>query len=97
MELLDTFFVDSDQVVDVTISMLGGISGTSLGQGTVEIDVAELCHIIEEIHQAGVEGFVAHLSEDRETMGSDGSEGMDANSGESEVEDYEEIDHWGDY
>lgn len=97
MELLDTFSVDSDQVIDVMISMLGGTPGTSLGQGTVEIDAAELCHTIEEIHQAGVEGFVAHLPEDRETMGSDGFEAMDGNSDESEVEDYEEIDHWGDY
>ena len=63
-EPLDGFSVDSDRIVDTSLGILGGEPETTLGSGTVVLKAEEYCHILEEVHQAGVNGYVKGLPDD---------------------------------
>lgn len=56
--LLDQYYVDSDDLINVVTAPLGGESHITLGHPGTMIQAADYCHFIQELHQAGVDSFL---------------------------------------
>ncbi|KAG7008843.1 hypothetical protein G7Y79_00004g014270 [Physcia stellaris] len=63
-EPLDTFSVDSHRVIDTVTEILRGEPETTLGSGTNIVKAEEYWHTLEEVHQAGFNGYVKSLPDD---------------------------------
>ena len=60
-ELLDIWTLDESQVVDTILEAISGEPQVSFGNGTVTVNGDDLCHDLQEVHQAGVEKYVASI------------------------------------
>lgn len=55
--LLDQYYVDSSDLIDVMTAPLRGESQVALGHPETTIQAADYCHTIQDLHQAGVDSF----------------------------------------
>lgn len=57
--LLDQYYVDSDDLINVITAPLRGESQVTLGRPGTTIQAADYCHLIKDLHQAGVDAILS--------------------------------------
>ena len=55
---LDQYHVDKDEVLETILMLLSGSSQVRMGPCDTEIDMLKYCYQLEDVLQAGFEGFM---------------------------------------